>query len=57
MELEEYIMITNSLNGATQDTTINNPGKIGIGTWDKDALGTALNDVDQVSFGWYYNWQ
>jgi Ca2+-binding RTX toxin-like protein len=50
-------MTENNLIGATQDTTINNPGKIGIGTWDKDALGSALNDVNQISFGWYYNWQ
>jgi len=50
-------MAENNLIGATQDTTINNPEKIGIGTWDKDALGTALNNVDEISFGWYYNWQ
>jgi hypothetical protein len=36
--------------------TIENPEKIGLGTWDKDALGTALNDVDRVGFDWHYNW-
>ncbi|HEX2552761.1 MAG TPA: glycosyl hydrolase [Microvirga sp.] len=36
--------------------TIEHPEKIGLGTWDKDALGTALNDVDRVGFDWHYNW-
>jgi hypothetical protein len=36
---------------------IDNPEKIGLGTWDKDALGTALNDVDRVGFDWHYNCQ
>ncbi|WP_052002668.1 glycosyl hydrolase [Microvirga sp. BSC39] len=35
---------------------IDNPEKIGIGLWDKDSLGTALNDVDRAKFNWYYNW-
>ncbi|HEX2552156.1 MAG TPA: glycosyl hydrolase [Microvirga sp.] len=36
--------------------TIDHPEKIGLGIWDKDALGSALNDVDRVGFGWHYNW-
>lgn len=36
--------------------TIDHPEKIGISLWDKDNLGTALNDVDRVNFNWYYNW-
>jgi hypothetical protein len=36
--------------------TIEHPEKIGLATWDKDALGTALNDVDRVGFDWHYNW-
>jgi len=39
------------------DGRIDNPGKIGIGTWDKDSLGTALNDADALNFDWYYNWR
>jgi hypothetical protein len=39
------------------DSTIDVPSKIGIGTWEKDSLGTALNNVDQVNFSWYYTWQ
>lgn len=35
---------------------IDHPEKIGIGTWDKDSLGTALNDVGRGGFAWYYNW-
>jgi Ca2+-binding RTX toxin-like protein len=36
--------------------TIDNPDKIGIGTWDMDSLGTALSHVEGLEFGWYYNW-
>ena len=36
--------------------TIEHREKIGLGTWDKDALGSALNDVDRAGFGWHYNW-
>lgn len=36
---------------------VEHPGKIGIGTWDFDASGTALSDLDQFNFGWYTNWQ
>jgi len=36
--------------------TIEHRGKIGIGLWDKDSLGTALNDVDRLGFDWHYNW-
>jgi Ca2+-binding RTX toxin-like protein len=35
---------------------IDNLEKIGVGLWDKDSLGTALNDVDRAKFNWYYNW-
>ena len=37
--------------------TIENPDKIGIGTWDVDSLGTALSHVEGLEFGWYYNWR
>lgn len=36
---------------------IDNIDKIGIGTWDFDAQGTALADVEEMNFGWYYNWR
>jgi len=36
--------------------TIENPEKIGIGAWDIDGLGTAIDDVNQLNLGWYYNW-
>jgi hypothetical protein len=36
--------------------TLANPQKLGIGTWDKDSFGTALNDVESHGFSWYYNW-
>jgi len=36
---------------------VEHPGKIGIGTWDFDASGTALSNLDQFNFGWYTNWQ
>jgi hypothetical protein len=36
--------------------TIEHREKIGLGTWDKDSLGSALNDVDRAGFGWHYNW-
>jgi hypothetical protein len=36
--------------------TIDNPEKIGIGTWDLDSQGTALAHVEGLGFGWYYNW-
>jgi hypothetical protein len=37
--------------------SINKPKKIGIGTWDIDADGTALSDLDRFNFSWYTNWQ
>lgn len=30
--------------------------KIGLGTWDEDNRGSALNHVDAAGFGWHYNW-
>jgi hypothetical protein len=36
---------------------VEHPGKIGIGTWDFEASGAALSDLDQFNFGWYTNWQ
>jgi hypothetical protein len=42
---------------AASDAAIDHPGKIGIGTWDIDAKGTALDDLERFDFGWYYNWQ
>lgn len=36
---------------------IENPGKIGIGTWDADKLGSAIEHVEDLGFGWYYNWR
>jgi hypothetical protein len=36
---------------------IDNPEKIGIGTWDLDSHGTALAHVEGLGFGWYYNWR
>ncbi|UVC07709.1 RNA polymerase subunit sigma-24 [Rhizobium sp. TH2] len=35
---------------------VEHPGKIGIGTWDLDGLGTALSDLRQFDFSWYTNW-
>jgi hypothetical protein len=42
---------------ATNPAKIDNPDKIGIGTWDIDNLGTALQHVEGLGFSWYYNWQ
>jgi hypothetical protein len=44
-------------NSVLDDGLIEHPEKIGIGTWDKDNQGTALNDVNKAQLGWYYNWQ
>lgn len=30
--------------------------KIGLGTWDEDNRGSALNHVDGLGFSWHYNW-
>ncbi len=38
-------------------TRIDHLEKIGIGTWDYNKQGTALSDVEDMGFGWYYNWQ
>jgi hypothetical protein len=38
-------------------STIDHPGKIGIGTWDIDAKSTALADLGRFDFGWHYNWK
>ncbi|TNC71396.1 glycosyl hydrolase [Rubellimicrobium roseum] len=37
--------------------TIEHRDKIGIGLWDVDAKGTALNDVDRAGFAWHYTWR
>jgi hypothetical protein len=37
--------------------TIDHSAKIGIGTWDFDAKGTAFDDLGRFDFNWYYNWQ
>jgi hypothetical protein len=42
---------------ALSANAIDRPQKIGIGTWEIDALGTALSDIEALDFGWYYNWQ
>lgn len=36
---------------------LDHPEKVGIGTWDIDAKGTALSDLDRFNFSWYTNWQ
>lgn len=35
---------------------LNNPSKIGIGTWETDGNGTSLAHIQALNFGWYYNW-
>lgn len=42
---------------AARPGMIDHPGKIGIGTWDADKIGTALEHVDDMGFRWYYDWQ
>lgn len=37
--------------------SLKNPEKVGIGTWDFDAHGTALKDLDTFDFNWYTNWK
>jgi hypothetical protein len=37
--------------------TIENPQKIGLGLWDFDSRGSALNHVDAAGFAWHYNWR
>jgi hypothetical protein len=36
--------------------TIEHREKIGLGTWDEDSRGSALNHVDGLGFDWHYNW-
>lgn len=36
--------------------TIEHREKIGLGTWEHDRTGSALNDVDRAGFAWYYTW-
>ncbi|WP_165828203.1 glycosyl hydrolase [Rhodovulum sp. BSW8] len=36
--------------------SIEHPEKIGLGTWDRDSLGSALNDLESVGVAWYYTW-
>jgi hypothetical protein len=42
---------------ASIPAVIEHPSKIGMGTWDIDANGSALEDLGKIDFGWYYNWQ
>lgn len=37
--------------------SLKTPDKVGIGTWDFDAHGTALEDLDVFDFNWYTNWR
>lgn len=36
---------------------LSHPKKVGIGGWEVDAAGTSLARIEQVGFGWYYNWR
>ncbi|PTW47786.1 glycosyl hydrolase [Rhodovulum kholense] len=36
--------------------SIEHPEKIGLGIWDRDSLGSALNDLESVGVAWYYTW-
>jgi hypothetical protein len=50
-----------ALPAQTQSTAlspflIDNPGKIGIGTWEVDGSGTAAADLAKVGVSWYYDW-
>lgn len=42
---------------ALDNGKIDNPSKIGLGTWDFDISGTAIEHVEDLGFKWYYNWQ
>lgn len=46
-----------STAAASMPDLIEYTSKIGIGTWDFDRHGTALQDVENFNFGWYYNWK
>lgn len=37
--------------------TVGHREKIGIGLWEIDGKGTALNDVDRAGFAWHYTWK
>ena len=37
-------------------SVIENTSKIGVGTWDIDAKGSAIHHLAEIDFGWYYNW-
>jgi hypothetical protein len=41
----------------TISSVLDNPYKVGIGTWDFDAKATALHDLDKFDFSWYTNWR
>jgi hypothetical protein len=43
-------------SNASDPSSLENPSKVGIGTWDIDSHSTALSDLDVLDFGWYTNW-
>ena len=38
-------------------SVVEHASKIGVGTWEIDANGSAISHLGQIDFGWYYNWQ
>lgn len=36
---------------------IDNPEKIGIGTWEFEASNIPIMHIEKLGFGWYYNWR
>ncbi|MBL3607500.1 glycosyl hydrolase [Rhodovulum sulfidophilum] len=36
--------------------SIVHPEKIGLGTWDRDSRGSALDDLGKLGLAWYYTW-
>lgn len=43
--------------GISAFAAIDNPKKIGIGTWEFNSTDDALRSVEAYGFGWYYNWR
>ncbi len=43
--------------GVSAFAAIENPQKIGIGSWEQTSTDDALRTVEQYGFGWYYDWR
>lgn len=42
---------------STAYAQLQHPEKVGIGVWEVGNQGVSLSNVEQMNFGWYYNWR